>query len=486
MIELRDVSLRVSDGRGILRSIHLSIEDGEWVAVAGGNGSGKTTLCRLVAGLRRPSSGAVFVDGADPAAADAAPAAAIAFQNPDSQFVTTSVEREILFGMENLNLAPPEMRVRLGGTAVSFDLGGLLLRNPHTLSGGEKQRLVLACLHAMAPRHVVLDEPFSFLDAAARTSFLDALRGSIRDRSKTVLWATVEEEEIALAGRVVFLHGGSVLYDGPPAALADAVPADILDAAIVRASPDTSVTPDRARAAAAAAPHPERPRAAGAPGAPGGGNTEAAVSVEIRGATFSRGKGFALPVPELSIRRGESVGIAGPSGSGKTTLLLGCAGLLPPREGSAAVLGVRIRSRRDAPVGRFAFLFQSPEEGFFAPTVREEIALARRAFHGGEEVEGPVAAALETAGLPPAAFLDRNPFGLSQGEKRLVAVASVLVIGAELLLLDEPTIFLDGASRARLLDCLARLRAAGTTIVAASHDPRLLEPLCDRVVALSG
>jgi len=486
VIELRDVSLGAPDGRGILRSIRLSIEDGEWIAVAGGNGSGKTTLCRLVAGLRSPSSGEVSVDGADPSAADAVPAVAIAFQNPDSQFVTTSVEREILFGMENLDLAPDEMRSRLDGTAASFDLGGLLPRNPHTLSGGEKQRLVLACLHAMAPRHLVLDEPFSFLDAAARVSFLGALRGSIGGRSKTVLWSTVEEEEIALADRVVFLHGGRVLYDGPPAALADAVPGEILDAAIVRAPPHASATAARVPAAGEAAPRSGQSPAGGASGAPGGGSAEAAAAVEIRGATFSRGKGFSLPVSELSIRRGESVGIAGPSGSGKTTLLLGCAGLLPPLEGSAAVLGVRIRSRRDAPVGRFAFLFQSPEEGFFAPTVREEIALSRRAFHGGRELEASVEAALETAGLPPAAFLDRNPFGLSQGEKRLVAVASALVIGAELLLLDEPTIFLDGASRARLLDLLARLRAAGTTIVAASHDPRLLAPLCDRVVVLSG
>jgi energy-coupling factor transport system ATP-binding protein len=484
VIELRGVSFGFADGRGILRPVDLAIEDGSWVAVAGGNGSGKTTLCRLVAGLLRPSSGTVSVDGADPSSAGASPAVGIAFQNPDSQFVTSRVEREILFGMENLALPPREMRTRLDEAAAAFGLGGLLRRNPHTLSGGEKQRLVLAGLHAMAPRHLVLDEPFSFLDDVGRASFLGALRGSIRGGSKTVVWSTLDEEEIALAGRVVFLHGGEVLYDGPPRALCAAVPADILDAAIVRAARETAVLPERSRAVPSA-PSPDPPRPGDARAAPEGGRAASPASVEIRGAVFTRGGGFSLPVADLAIRRGETIGIAGPSGSGKTTLLLGCAGLLPPREGSATVLGNRIISRRDAPVGRFAFLFQSPEEGFFAPTVRGEVALARRAFHGDRGVEESVVAALEAAGLSPAAFLDRNPFGLSQGEKRLVAIASVLVIGAELLLLDEPTIFLDGAARARLLDLLVRLRAAGTTIVVASHDTRFLEPLCDRVVALS-
>mgnify|MGYP001024944012 CR=1 FL=1 len=282
-----------------------------------------------------------------------------------------------------------------------------------------------------------------------------------------------DEEEIALADRVVFLHGGAAVYDGPPSALAAAVGRDIIDASLVRAERGPGGCP----------PIVDRPFPAGRSVLE---SSAAGAPIEIRGAEFSPpGAAFTLPIEELTIARGETALITGPSGSGKTTLLLGCAGLLPPRSGSSTVLGRRIRSRRDAPVGRCAFLFQSPEEGFFAPTVREEIELARRAFRGGGGGEEAVDAALERVGLSPA-ILDRNPFGLSQGEKRLVAVASVLVIGAELVFLDEPTIFLDGAARARLRDLLVRLRDDGATVVVASHDSRFFVPLCDRVIALPG
>ncbi|MFA4948683.1 MAG: ABC transporter ATP-binding protein, partial [Candidatus Krumholzibacteriia bacterium] len=201
MIRLRDVSFAFPDAgpRDFLECLNLEVRDGEWLAVAGGNGSGKTTLCRLMAGISRPRSGSVEVDGADPACArgmtGGAPAVGIAFQNPDSQFVTPSVEREILFGMENLGIGSGEMANRLDEAARVFSLERLLSRNPHTLSGGEKQRVLLACLWAMGPRHLILDEPFSFLDEPGRRAFLDALGGSFRREGKTIVWSTIDAGE---------------------------------------------------------------------------------------------------------------------------------------------------------------------------------------------------------------------------------------------------------------------------------------------------
>lgn len=463
MISLRDVTFAFggSAGEPLLRGVSLEVRDGERVALAGGNGSGKSTLCRLIAGLAAPASGSVTVDGEDPRAvraAGGAPPVGIAFQHPDSQFVTTSVAREILFGMENRRFEAGAMRARLAAALRAFALEPLATRNPHALSGGEQQRTLLASLWAMEPRHLLVDEPFSFLDGAGRRAFLEAL-----DRSfgppRTVLWATVDAAETALAARVLFLHDGAIRYDGPPAGIGAAVPRETLDAAL-------------------AGPFPEPAARAGGTAAPGGGGP----LVSIRNAAFSPGGAFSLAVPSLEIARGETVGITGPSGSGKTTLLLACAGLLPPRSGEATVLGARIRSRRDAPVGRCAVLFQTPEEGFFAPTVLEEVALAHRSFRGAVGSAAAAAAALEAAGLPPSSFGGRSPFRLSQGEKRLAALASALVVRAELLLLDEPTIFLDGAARARLLDAIERLRSEGTTLVVSSHDRRFLASIGARVV----
>jgi energy-coupling factor transport system ATP-binding protein len=471
VIRLRDVSFAFPGalGRDFLEGVNLEARDGEWIAVAGGNGSGKTTLCRLMAGLAKPRAGSVEIDGADPACAPredraAAPAVGAAFQNPDSQFVTPSVEREILFGLENLGLGPGEMSSRLAAAAGAFSLHGLLARNPHTLSGGEKQRALLACLWAMRPRHLILDEPFSFLDAAARRDFLEALRDSFRREGKTIVWSTIDAGEIELADRVIYMERGRIRFDGAPADLARSIPRDDLERSLV----------DRGTAA---------PRKAAATrfGPPG----VAAAAVDLRAARFSRGDGgFVLEIPALSISPGERIGVCGPSGSGKTTLLLACAGLLPPRSGVVSLFGRRAVSKRDFPAGRAAFLFQSPEEGFFAPTVREETGLAHRRLAGAGGEAAAVSRALRDVGLDPAEFLERSPFRLSQGEKRLVALASVLVIGAELYLLDEPTIFLDGAARRRFGAALDRLSARGAAIVVASHDESFLGGSADRIVRL--
>jgi energy-coupling factor transporter ATP-binding protein EcfA2 len=471
LIRLHDVSYAFPGAgrREFLKHIDLVIRDGEWVAVAGANGSGKTTLCRLLALMCRPSGGDVDVDGTDPVRGRAedrgVPAVGIAFQNPDSQFVTSSVEREIAFGMENLGIGSDEMKSRLGAAARLFAIEPLLERNPHTLSGGEKQRLLLACLWAMRPRHLVLDEPFSFLDGRGRASFLDALHASFRSEGKTIVWCTVDAREVRLADRVVYMDGGEIRFDGSPAGLEREIPPGELESSLISHDAERSARESRT-------PRPPR--------------DGASRVIDVNGARFSPGgDDFVLDVPSFSVASAERIGICGPSGSGKTTLLLACAGLLPPQKGTVAVLGAPVRSRRDFPAGRVAFLFQSPEEGFFAPTVREEVGLACRSFArcGAEEA---VARALDEAGLEQESFLARNPFHLSQGEKRLVALASVLALDASLVLLDEPTIFLDGAARRRFRSALDRLSSRGATVVMASHDDAFLRECMDRIVTLEG
>jgi energy-coupling factor transporter ATP-binding protein EcfA2 len=365
------------------------------------------------------------------------------------------------------------MSDRLAGAARAFALERLLPRNPHTLSGGEKQRTLLACLWAMGPRHLILDEPFSFLDAPGRLAFLEALRGSFRREGKTIVWSTVDAGELALADRVIYMEKGTVRFDGAPAGLAGAIPRDDLERSLVFRAPDAKSAAGDLRSGA-----PGRSSAAV-------GSSGAGAIVEMRDARFSPGDdGFVLDVSSFSIRAGERVGVCGPSGSGKTTLLLACAGLLPPRSGSVSLFGRRAVSRRDFPAGKVAFLFQSPEEGFFAPTVSEEVGLAYRRLVGGAGETEAVSLALNDVGLSPEEFLGRNSFRLSQGEKRLVALASVLVFDAELFLLDEPTIFLDGAARRRLRSALDRLSARGATIVVASHDAGFLGECTDRTAAL--
>jgi energy-coupling factor transporter ATP-binding protein EcfA2 len=453
VIRLEAVSLSIGRSR-ILHDIDLAVRDGEWIALTGRNGSGKSMLLKLMAGLLQPTSGRVTVDGSHPGSAGADLPVGIAFQNPDSQFVATSVSREVRFGMENLGFERAEIECRLGDAADLFALGALLDRNPHTLSGGEKQRLLLAAIWAMRPRHILLDEPFSFLDEGSRRSALETVRRTFRDEGRAVVWATLDPGELSLADRAICIDDGRIVYDGPAAGAETELPDGVLAD--------------------------DMPAAEGSEG-PAGGNT----ILDMRQAVLAPGGGeFRLTVPALSLRERETLGVTGSSGSGKTTLLLGCAGLLPPREGSLSLFGKRIRSRKDFPAGRIAVLFQSPEEGFFAPTVREEVALANRRFGGGRTDEDAARDALRRAGLDPDLFLDRNPFHLSQGEKRLVALASQLALPARLFLLDEPTLFLDGAARARLAAALDRLTENGAALVVASHDTRFVASRAGRRIDL--
>ncbi len=501
MIRLERLSFSI-DQSHILHDIDLTLRDGEWIALTGRNGSGKSMLLRLVAGLLEPSSGRVTVDGMPtlgavatgghrerdgagppsdlegrihgPSESSGSLPVGIAFQNPDSQFVTTSVAREVRFGMENIGLEAAEMETRFREAIERFALGTLLDRNPHMLSGGEKQRLLLASIWSMKPRHILLDEPFSFLDEAARRRALETVRHTFSDEGHTVVWATLDPEELSLADRVICLDGGGIVFDGKPGEAMNAIPDGVLAGDPRSAGPEE----EHARLGAEERGEVISTRATVI------SRTKKTV-LEMKGALFSPGGGdFTLAVPDLSLLEGEILGVTGPSGSGKTTLLLGCAGLLPPREGDMTLFGESIRSKKDFPAGRIALLFQSPEEGFFAPTVGEEVALANRRFGAGRTDEETARRALELVGLEPELFMERSPFHLSQGEKRLVALASQLALPARLFLLDEPTLFLDGAARARLEGALDRLAAGGATIVIASHDTRFIESCTERQVSL--
>lgn len=515
MIRLDHVSLAFHRSH-ILHDIDLAVHDGEWIALTGRNGSGKSVLLRLVAGLLEPTSGRVTVDGTSPLGGPSGAAAGgrggsvsgdgpfsdspssggscygsdspgdlpvgIAFQNPDSQFITTSAAREVRFGMENLGLDSAEIDKRFHEAVERFTLAPFLDRNPHMLSGGEKQRLLLAAIWAMRPRHILLDEPFSFLDAAARRSALETVRRTFHVEGRTVIWATLDPEELLLADRVICIDGGRIVYDGSPDGAAAAIPEGVLAGDM-----------PAARAVAAGVPVDEAyVRGNGNArnndiSAQGSGTVRSGDPIlELDQAFLSPGGGdFTLTVPGLSLHGGETLGVTGPSGSGKTTLLLGCSGLMPPREGSLTLFGKRIRSKKDFPAGRVALLFQSPEEGFFAPTVGEEVALANRRFGTGRTDEEAARDALERVGLDPDIFMSRSPFHLSQGEKRLVALASQLALPARLFLLDEPTLFLDGAARSRLVEALDRLVAAGVSLVIASHDTRFVGSRTERCITLA-
>lgn len=224
MIQLVGVSVAyVGSRKPALSGIDLRIEDGESVALVGASGSGKTTLLRLLNALVLPTEGRVSVcglDTSDPANLWAVRrAVGLIFQNPDNQIVSTTVERELAFGMENLGLDRSEIAKRIEEALAAMSLEKLRTRAPHRLSGGEKQRVAIAAVLAMRPKCLALDEPTSLLDAAGRDEVWRLLDGLSSDPGRTVVHVTQFPEEAAMCPRVVALVEGRIAFDGAPRSL---------------------------------------------------------------------------------------------------------------------------------------------------------------------------------------------------------------------------------------------------------------------------
>ena len=202
--------------RPALSGVSLDLRPGEYVGVVGPNGGGKSTLVRLLNGLLKPESGRVAVSGHDPATEpfEVRKHLGVLFQNPENGLVAPFVEDDVAFGLENLGVPREEMRERVARAIRTVGLEGFERREPHTLSGGEKQRVALAGLLVAEPEILVLDEPTSMLDSAGRMEVLEYLH-ALRSE-KTVLHVTHHLEELTGADRIYVLNGGELVADETP------------------------------------------------------------------------------------------------------------------------------------------------------------------------------------------------------------------------------------------------------------------------------
>jgi len=232
MIEFRNVTLEYPSSEDesnhrALDQINLEIREGEYVSMMGRNGSGKTTLARCLNALLIPTHGDVLIDGVSSLVPANIPAirrkVGMVFQNPENQIVSTTVEREIAFGLENLGVQTAVMQQVVEGTLDRFHLQQYRKYPPHLLSGGEKQRLALAAVMAMNPKYLVFDEPTSMLDPKSRKELLTLLLDIKKDNKakktteqKTLIFITQFAEEVLDADRLLIVNDGQIAYDDTP------------------------------------------------------------------------------------------------------------------------------------------------------------------------------------------------------------------------------------------------------------------------------
>lgn len=221
IINIKGVSFRYSsDAQNVLDDVTLSIGKGEFVAIIGANGSGKTTLAKHMNAILVPGEGTVMVEGMDTADEsklyDIRSTVGMVFQNPDNQIVSSIVEEDVAFALENLGVPRDEMRRRVDEALEIVGMTKYKDDAPHKLSGGQKQRVAIAGILAMSPDCIVLDEPTAMLDPKGRSQIIRTIIELNKERGMTVVLITHFMEDAALADRVVVMSGGKLERQGSP------------------------------------------------------------------------------------------------------------------------------------------------------------------------------------------------------------------------------------------------------------------------------
>jgi energy-coupling factor transporter ATP-binding protein EcfA2 len=453
-----------------LRGLHLQVDAGELVMLAGPSGGGKTTAARGLAGLLGGSipgevRGVLEQDGSSimGGGGRSVPSeVALVQQDPDSHLCTLTVQDEVAFGPENLCLDVEEVRRRIDEALGAVGARGLLDRPTNELSGGEKQRVAIASMLAMRPRALVLDEPTANLDWGARRALLGTLLGFVRSGAGPMVVAEHRLDVLSSeATEIIVLAGGRPKWRGTSEQMRGE--AEGLSMMGVRVP--------------------------GAPELLGLHREEVQVGdavLRVRGLVASYGERRVLEGVDLEVRAGELLALVGPNGGGKTTLLRCVMGLMEPQDGKVELAGVDVKSAPASQRARVAGLvFQSPDHQLFARTVREELEYGPRNLG---QLSGQVYQRIEALardyGLE--SVMGTHPFRLSHGQKRRLNIASVQACGGRLLMLDEPFIGQDILSVRAINARLQEAKAQGAAVVVVSHDLEALGAMADRAVELVG
>jgi energy-coupling factor transporter ATP-binding protein EcfA2 len=501
LIRLREFSFSYNGAeKPALNRINLTIEDGQFVLVTGASGGGKSTLCRCCNGLvphfyGGRISGKAEVQGMDilkTPPKELATKVGMVFQDPENQLVTTDVEREIAFGLENLGYPKNLIARRIEEALDTAGIANLRFARNQELSGGEKQKVAIASVLALHPEILVLDEPTSELDPQSAEEVLRLLERLNDELGLTVILIEQRLDRVAhLVDRMLVMGNGEIIADGTPKEVMggnieglgiglppvirlmrqlqgkelslNGLPLTVKDARLQL----QKVLKNVKQASFADA----------------GASSKPVLNADKL--WFSYGERAVLRNINLDIERGGFIGIMGRNASGKTTLVKQFNGLLKPTRGRVRLEGVDTSKSTAADLSRrVGYVFQNPNDHLFADSVEDEIAFSLR-NRGAEEAE--IARAVEKMlnefELGP--YRKSYPRNLSGGEKQRVALASVLVGQPEIIVLDEPTRGMDYLLKKKLINYLDDYRRRGNTVIMVSHDVETIAECADRVVLLS-
>jgi energy-coupling factor transporter ATP-binding protein EcfA2 len=494
-----------------LRGVTLQIQEVECIGITGPSGAGKTTLCRTLLGIipyatrlnpqqiQEHLYGSLTVLGQPVTAATAKThQIGMVLQDPENQFLRMSVLHELGLGLQAQNLPVEEIEQRaydaLRWVGLEHLWHGAAYIHPADLSGGQKQRIAIAAFLAMRPKILIMDEPTSDLDPVGKREVIETLARLRRDYRMTVILVEQDPEILAtFCDRIALLHKGKIELAAPPskfyaqrnllekagAAVSELARISWKSGYTIEGHPPLTLDEgEKAFAPTLAACNTFL-------------STSKDQSLQREVVSRARGIGYrysdgttALKGVDLTLYRGEMLALLGPNGSGKTTFAKILAGIYRPSQGKVEVLGQdlasrKVRARLPQTIG---YVFQNPDHQLFCRKVSDEVAYGLKNLGiASARREKMVAQTLEAVGLANEAGED--PLFLSKGQRQRLAVAAVLAMEPDILIVDEPTTGQDYRSISSIMSLLRQLQQAGKTILVITHDMTLVAEYCQRVVA---
>ena len=503
-----------------LDGLDFSVEKGEFIGIIGENGAGKSTLSQALMGLvpqfyKGAYGGTVMVDGIEAGRTPVAQLCGhvgLVFQNPFNQLsgAKDNVYEEVAFGMQNLGVPAEEMKNRVEEALKLLDIWQYRDRNPFDLSGGQMQRVAIASVLVMRPDVMILDEPTSQLDPEGSDEVFKAVE-TLTDSGITILMIEQKIEKLAAyCDRILLLHKGKQIAFNTPQrvfSMPDLNNYGIQAPAFTRICKAEGVTladgtypvtveeaagvlREKRLGAPARADGGERAhKAAGVEAAQAGGPAESAVSSDEQFCIEKLDFSYLADVPvlkNLNMKLDKRpTAIIGQNGAGKTTLVKLLKGLLKPVSGSIYFHGEDISGRTVAMLaGNVGYVFQNPDDQIFKYNVMDEILFGPLNIGmDAERAKKEAERALKLTGLTGKE--KENPYDLELYERKMTAIASVLAMDTDVLILDEPTIAQDWKGRQIIGGIIRSLSERGKLVIAILHDMDFVAENFERVIIMA-
>ncbi|MEB3308722.1 MAG: energy-coupling factor transporter ATPase [Snowella sp.] len=490
-----------------LKNISWAIQEGEFLGIIGPTGAGKTTLCLALNGIVPQFYGGRFFGHLSIAELDSLsyPVSTLAryvgtvFEDPETQLVTTSVENEIAFALENLCLEREEILARIPRVLEMVRLEGTEKKHPQELSGGQKQRLAIAAALAVQPTLLVLDEPTSQLDPIGSQEVFATVRELNRDLGITVVMVSHAAEEMAeFTDRLVLLSQGETIAIGSPnqiyADIQQLTTNDLRPPQVARTfydiqqrgvtvpkipvtlpdglqkltdlSQTVTLTPPTLSA------QPNHPRK----------NKFPLISVKNLKHVYADGT-EALQNISLEVYEGEYVLIVGQNGAGKSTLVKHFLNLLQPTQGSVKLREQEIKTLSVSDLARsIGYVGQNPDNQIFNTTVEKEVSFALTNLgYPAKLIQERVSKSLAAMNLTDP---QSHPLSLPKGDRARIVIAAILAMQPDIIIFDEPTTGQDFQGASSILDVTRQLHQLGKTVIVITHHLYLMPDYAERVIVM--